>query len=243
MLIELAAVELSAREWGHKAARLSTAARAGFAVPPALCVQAAAVAGMTSAVRAWLGCCRPEQVVVRTSSAREDLTRQAFAGRSVTRLGVPADPEAIRSVVLDDVLAAAGALSPIGAASGLGGSVIVQQQVRAEWAGVAFSTAGGLTAEFSRVDTAAVTSGSVPQGWLERRGPTATAGGVLAPVMGLAESLARTCGQLRSLFRFDVDVEWAWIAGAVIVLQVRPITADLGSRGPGRRAARAAAPA
>jgi phosphoenolpyruvate synthase/pyruvate phosphate dikinase len=240
VLSELAAGELSAREWGQKAARLSTAARAGLAVPPALCVQAAAVTGMTSAVAAWLGCHRPEQVVVRTSSAGEDTTEHAFAGRTLTRLGVPADPEAIHSVVLEDVLAAVDAPSPTGAVSGRGVSVIVQQQVRAELAGVAFSTAGGLTAEFSRVDTAAVTSGAAPQGWLERRDRTATAGGVLAPVMGLAESLTRTCTQLRSLFGFDVDVEWAWIAGAVIVLQVRPITADLGSRSAQRRATDAA---
>jgi rifampicin phosphotransferase len=216
---ELSAADMAAEEWGYKAARLNMAARLGFAVPPALCVRMTAAATARSAVAAWLAAHQPAAVVVRTSSAREDTPGQTFAGRSLTRLNVAPDADAVHRVIVGDILPAASV------SAGL--SVILQQQVPAEIAGVAFCTAAGLTAEFSRAGTDVITAGGLPQGRLEQGGGVSTATGELAPFMDLGRALSHTCSRLRDAFGFDVDVEWAWLAGALVVLQVRPVTAAL----------------
>jgi hypothetical protein len=217
---ELGAADMAVEDWGYKAARLNMAVRLGFAVPPALCVQMTAAARARPVVAAWLAVHQPASVVARTSSAREDTPGSAHAGRTVTRLNVAPDAEAVHRVIVADILPAADL-----SAEGL--AVILQQQVAAEIAGVAFCTAAGLAAEFSRAGPDVVTAGGVPQGRLERIGPVSTATGELAPFVALDQALSRSCSRLRDAFGFDVDVEWAWLAGALIVLQVRPVTASL----------------
>jgi hypothetical protein len=221
VLIELGAAELPADRWGNKASRLNTVVRCGIAVPPALCVHASSAQLAPPAVAAWLGCHRPDAVAVRTSSALEDTAEAARAGRTVSRLNVPADPEAVQRVIVEDIL-------PVGDPAPDGLSVIIQQQVRAEIAGVAFATSAGLFAEFSRAGTDVVTAGGTPQGRLERGGEgRAIASGEMAPFVHLERALSHTCDRLREVFGFGVDVEWAWLAGALVILQVRPITADV----------------
>jgi hypothetical protein len=47
------------------------------------------------------------------------------------------------------------------------------------------------------------------------------------PARAITDALHRTCVALRESCGSDVDVEWAWVAGAVIVLQVRPVTVPI----------------
>jgi len=236
MIAELTRHELPAELWGNKAARLSQAARLGFAVPPALCFQAGGLAGQatSAALSSWLACYRPKSVIVRTSSVREDIATSANAGRTVSVADCPPDVGAILSTVQQDILST---LPGWMGADNPGLCVMVQEQLDAAFAGVAFLIGSRLTVELSIGSTSTVTSGALPDLRLELPGTSvARAEGTAighVPVMAIGEALHRVCSGLREALDFEVDVEWAWSSGAISVLQVRPVTALLNIAGPG----------
>lgn len=226
MISELTHNILQANEWGNKAARLSEASRLGLTVAPGLCIQYSAAFGspVNEALSAWLDVTKPRRLVVRMSSVLEDRQDRANAGRTKSILNCPPDADALLQILRHDLLPHAEPWSDID--SGL--SFIFQEQAQPQLGGVAFSSYSRLVAECYRNSTDAITSGHEPELRIKIVGKEASAEGKLAvqPIFLLAETLHTSCNRLREHFGYDVDVEWAWSAGVLLILQVRPITVE-----------------
>lgn len=210
--------------WGYKVSRLNEVARLGLAtVPPALCIIDAPTS--RDGVAAWLRTFRPARVVVRTSSTAEDGADVALAGRTQTVLNCPPDADAITRVLREDV-------APRSRALGRPSAYVVQTQIDAAVGGVAFGSRRRVAAEAVSGSTTAVTSGLTPEvrfEWLADDLVVNTRGAAdqCLPVLLIATQLRRAVARLREHFGWDVDVEWAWHAGELVVLQVRPMTRPL----------------
>ncbi|HXR42286.1 MAG TPA: PEP/pyruvate-binding domain-containing protein, partial [Acidothermaceae bacterium] len=236
---------------GGKAACLAALVREGFAVPEGIVVTAPACAqfagGQVSlelraeiaeAVSALGG----GPFAVRSSAFDEDSSTASFAGQYLSVLNVSTDTADVDPVVeaIRDVVASVSAEGVRAYRSRLGENaepsiaVLVQRQVAADAAGVAF-TADPVTGDRGATFVSAVrglgdrlVNGEVtPQQWVVREGatecvapgegPALTAAQAMA-VAGLAERVAAQVGAPQ-------DVEWAIAGGVVHLLQARPITA------------------
>ena len=222
MIAELHGRLLPASVWGAKAARLAVAAAAGLPVPPALCLDHSASLDAEDAVQQWLMIHRPSRVIVRSSDPHEDGTESAHAGRSTTIGSVLPDAGEVCAVVRRVMDAPDSALRH-------GGSVLIQQEVLVEWAGVSFSSRSQLVTEVG-VQRDSVTSGQPPDYRITSNDASFELEAVRpAPLPGIW----RLYKGLRELFPFELDFEWVAVAGAVLLVQVRPVTAALNTGSDG----------
>jgi pyruvate,water dikinase len=224
---------------GTKAATLARLIRLGYAVPAGVVILEDAVAhpgdhGLGATVRA-LG----EIVAVRSSAVAEDLPDASFAGQYATVLGVDtADDEAVRAAIIE-VAASAETAHARAYANGhhttnTGMAVLIQRQIDAYAAGVAFSAdpvTGDDVAIVSAVaglGDALVSGEATPEDWriatdrTPRRshGPQQVLDG--ADVAQIGDLVRRVAADLG----VPVDIEWAIsTAGDLWLLQARPITA------------------
>lgn len=224
---------------GTKAATLARLVRAGYAVPPGVVVPAG-VDGEGPGAEPFraLGVV----VAVRSSALAEDLDEASFAGQYQTVLGVDAaDDDAVRAAIAE-VVASVDTAHARSYANGheatrtgrAGMAVLVQRQVDARAAGVAFS-ADPVTGDDVVVVSAvaglgdALVSGEVtPEDW--RIGPDghrhrpAGSPDVLGDgdVARIGELVVRVAADME----VPVDIEWAISTdGELWLLQARPITA------------------
>jgi rifampicin phosphotransferase len=176
-------------------------------------------------------------VAVRSSAVAEDLPGASFAGQYETVLGVRGS-DAIGEAVKHCWASAAGQRAHTytgssGQPATSGMAVLIQRMVPADCAGVAF-TANPLTGNRSEVVINAVkglgerlVSGqSVGDEWVVR-GTSATCQRTTEDALTTAQALA-VADLARRVERHlgkEQDIEWAFSAGEVFLLQARPMTA------------------
>lgn len=242
---------------GVKATTLGMLARAGLAVPEGLVLTAAAARqalgnlGPAAAPEQVRAVPLPSEVeaalaeiadhfgdavlAVRSSAGAEDLPDASYAGQYDSVLGVRG-PSALAEAVRRCWASAYGERvrayrwrdeDPPTIA------VLVQRQVDADVAGVAFS-ANPVSGELDEVLVSAVPglAGALVGGteqadeWVVR-GPDATAGRVIhrALTAEQARAVAGLALRVQSVLGGPVDVEWTMADGRLLVVQARPITA------------------
>ncbi len=237
--------ELDPRRFGEKAATLARLHRAGFPVPAGIALGAElfdgwqgaeppqAVATEVAAAVAALG---PGPVVVRSSAVGEDGAAASHAGMFVTRLDVTGANEALAAITDIRDSARLGRVSVYrGRSTPAPVAVLVQRQVEAVCAGVAFS-ADPVTGERTTVRISAVrglaealVSGiALAEDWIVAEGtaPTRVAEAPEGTVLdvGTARDVADLCRKVESALGVPVDVEWACDETGVKIVQARPIT-------------------
>lgn len=233
---------------GGKAASLASLRAGGFEVPEFCVVGCAAFTALraqgASALRpeveAWLAM-QPtgSRFAVRSSARGEDSAENSFAGLYTTVLNVRSLDDVLAAVErcwasYDGEQAVAYRTRRDAAAGAMG--VVIQRLVPADWAGVAFGAnpVNGALSEVL-VNAApgigeALVSGEInPEeitvaardGTLRsRRAGTAPA----ALPAAILEAVWRETTRANRHYRFPQDVEWAWAAGRLYLLQSRPIT-------------------
>jgi len=230
-------------EVGAKAKHLSEALAAGHPVPPGVVLPCGALAGgVTDAVleAAWEGARSLGEgpVAVRSSGIAEDGAEQSFAGQFRTVLNVRGR-EALAGALRACLASADSAqVRSYGRNGAQPMALLIQRQVEARSAGVAFS-ANPVTGARDEVVINAVhglgdrlVNGEVTPEELtvradevERRSGGEHAG---EPVLddARAREVARAARSLEASFGVPQDIEWAFDgAGRLAILQSRPITA------------------
>lgn len=215
--------ELDVENAGGKAAGLARLVRLGLPVPPAVVLPVGAELDDPDAVVARLG----EPLAVRSSAVAEDRADRSFAGQYETVLGVgaaglPAAVERVRG----------GTARADAYGDGGGVAVIIQREVRATRAGVAFSRDPVSGRDVLLVECAfgggeAVVSGTVTPDRFVVDGHRihASVAGELRTlrddeVLRIAELVRiAECG-----FAAPVDVEFCWDGRELWLVQCRPIT-------------------
>lgn len=230
---------------GRKAALLGELRSAGFPVPAGYVIPADVldriepvgdVPGDVLALVAEIAAAINGPVAVRSSAAAEDLPDASYAGQYESVLNVEPTVDAIVAAVRTCLASATSdrvASYQRSAAGEARMSVLVQQMVAAESAGVAF-TANPVTGDRGEVVVNSVrglgerlVSGNVTGDEWSVRGDTARL------VFGSARSIdertalrvAEVARQVEGYFGTPQDVEWAVENGTVWVVQARPITA------------------
>lgn len=223
---------------GGKARHLSRLLASGFDVPPFFVVPANTELDPRQ-IASRLAELGPGPYAVRSSGLQEDGAADSHAGQFESLLDIPA--EGIADAVAQ--VAASGGGEGIAAYRrqrglgdpGDGPAVIVQQMVRADVAGVAFS-ADPVSGRRDRIVVSAteglgdrLVAGEVDgtTWWLdaagaivERRGDGLLPDGTVAAVAALAR-------KVEEAFGVPQDIEWALAAGRLHLLQARPITSPL----------------
>jgi len=233
---------------GHKAATLARLRQAGHHVPPGVVLSArltdalrtgAGAEALPAEVRARLESALTSlggAVAVRSSGLAEDLPDASWAGQYESVLGVRT-PAALWAAV-DKCVASASALraSTYGRDVGKAPSsiaVLVQRQVDADAAGVAF-TANPVTGDEEILVSAVrglgdrlVGGEATPEDWVQRAGaaPERTGGPDRVLTADDASRIAREAARIAAVLGTPVDIEWAFAGGELHVLQARPITA------------------
>lgn len=238
---------------GHKAATLARLRAAGHRVPPGVVLpvelagrlrEAPAAEALPGEVVAELAAALEElgggPVAVRSSGIAEDLPGASWAGQYDSVLGV-SSVEALLEAVGRCAASAASERAvaygreyafergaPAGALA-----VLVQWQVPAEAAGVAF-TANPVTGDDEALVSAVrglgdrLAAGEVtPEDWVVRPGaaPERTAGPEAVLDAAEAARVAELARGLAAELGTPCDVEWALAGGVLHLLQARPITA------------------
>jgi len=215
---------------GHKAATLAELRQAGFDVPAGFVVPANLAGGMdeagiSAALRQLAG-----PVAVRSSGLAEDLPDASFAGQYDSFLeveGFEAVMEAIERCV-----ASANSQRVKAYGGGASVAVLVQQMVKADAAGVAFS-ANPMTGERAEVLVSAtrglgdrLVAGEVDgDEWSVRDGTATPTGRAQRAIeAGTALRVAELARELEKRFGTPQDIEWALEGERLILLQSRPIT-------------------
>lgn len=220
---------------GGKAAALGAMIRDGVAVPPGLVVTDPIGTAWREELPLALGALGPGPYAVRSSALMEDGLHASFAGQLHTSLDV--HPAAVaEAVVRTSQWAYRGPVEAYAARLGrrAGGPVpvLVQQMVAPVVAGVAFSRhpvtgEPQCVVEAARGLGAGVVGGAItPERWTVTDGtPEARPeryDRVLTPEQVL--SLADLAGRAEALFGRPQDIEWAFDADQLWLLQARPIT-------------------
>jgi rifampicin phosphotransferase len=227
---------------GAKAANLARCVAAGLPVLPGVVVTTAATdrwsPGEAPPGRV-LGLLRPAidtltrhhaaPLVVRSSSTIEDAEHSSMAGRFLSVLDVTGWDEvvaAVRAVRDSAALDGPGSASPL--------AVLIQSQLPAEHGGVLFGAdpvgghEGHLVVEAVAGNPSTLVGGlaTARHVVLSRRGRRLSSIGA-GPSPGRRErrALADLAARVDRLFHGPQDVEWAFAAGRVWLLQSRPITA------------------
>lgn len=232
---------------GGKAAALGELRQAGYRVPNGFIVTTAAFrqvvaanatdelsipGDVADAIREQLRTL-DSKVAVRSSGVAEDSRDTSFAGQYTTILGV-IGPEATIQAVADCMASAfSDRVSAYSAGPTSELAVLVQSQVDADAAGVAF-TADPLTGARDAIIINSVTgladrlvSGQAdPDIWRVRSGAPEAVEDRDGSLTGeLAQEIAEIAAGVEELFGLPQDIEWATKDGRVFVIQARPITA------------------
>ncbi|MDR1798184.1 MAG: hypothetical protein LBR44_12270 [Clostridiales Family XIII bacterium] len=228
---------------GAKAENLRALAAHGFRVPPFIVLESPGISEGELAAR-MDGAFPPDaatRFAVRSSSSVEDAAQASYAGQFTTFLRVPKGEVPVR---VRDCFAATESLGLRAYASGVGQqgeeggparmAVIVQEMVESELSGVVFTAnpqgvlnemvivAGAGTGDLVVEDKAPVCTVYYNRDdgvWYSERQKGAPA----LPDLLVAE-LARQAGEVRRLFGYEADIEFAVAGGEVYLLQCRPIT-------------------
>lgn len=233
------AVALDANVVGTKAATLAHLVRLGHAVPPGVVIPVGANSPDRDHTPVAFFGALGDVVAVRSSAVDEDLPDSSFAGQYTTVLGVDtADGGAVRAAIAE-VVASVESAHARSYASGRDGAtagmaVLLQRQVDARAAGVAFSAdpvTGDDVAIVSAVaglGDALVSGEATPEDW--RIDADGTHHRLHGPqeVLGVAdvERIGDLVRRVASDLGVPVDIEWAISTGGELwLLQARPITA------------------
>lgn len=171
---------------------------------------------------------------VRSSGATEDSISFSFAGVYKTKLGVKGFEEICDAIVecwkaYYDYPAVAARVRANQYDPSPAMALIIQEMVPAELAGVAFATPSapdGVIVEYVQGTGENLVSGTAtPKRYRAGDGSELPAGEQQA----MTEICMAVTG-LKELFGYDVDVEWAWDKQGLHILQVRPVTEQLGRR-------------
>lgn len=221
MILELSDATLDTA--GGKAMGLARLIELGLPVPPAVVVPAGAGFDEVDAVVARLG----EPLAVRSSAVGEDAADRSFAGQFETRLGV--DRTGL-SAAVDHVRGATERAEAYGDAGAV--AVVIQHEVRATRAGVAFSRDPITGADEVLVECAlgggeAVVSGltTPDRYWVSADRVRARAAGAVRTLRD--DEAVRVAELLRVAedgFGRPVDVEFCFEARELWLVQCRPIT-------------------
>ena len=232
MIVELA--EAPAGRIGGKALGLAQLVRGGLPVPPAVVVPVGetVAADELAAVAARLG----EPLAVRSSASGEDAGERSAAGQFETLLGVtraelPRAVEHVRRSATSVRAQAYGADAQM--------AVLIQRQVRATRAGVAFSRDPITGAEEVVIEAvfgygdALVSGEAAPDRYRvgadgNVRARIANKGGPTALLRTLrddeAAEVARHVRRAEDVFETPVDVEFCFEGATLWLVQCRPIT-------------------
>jgi rifampicin phosphotransferase len=221
VILELA--EVTVERGGGKAAGLARLVELGLPVPPALVLPAGEELQDPDEVVERLG----EPLAVRSSAAGEDAADRSFAGQFETVLDVGRKdlPAAVARVRNSTERAAA-----YGSAGEL--AVVIQRQVHATRAGVAFSRDPVSGAEEVLIECAAgggeaIVSGAVTPDRYRVADDTVharAAGALRTPRDDEALALAELVRAAERGFARPVDVEFCWERRRLWLVQCRPIT-------------------
>lgn len=166
---------------------------------------------------------------VRSAATSEDLDGRSFAGLYETELNVKGVRDILTAVlrVWRSGFNRAAILERLFAGRLVGGnpmSVIVQEMVAADQAGVAFSMDPITGRSDIVVEAVAGTGESLVDGRarVERR---SISRGALDGNNGLFERVAALCLSIEVRFGAPIDIEWAAVGEHIWLLQLRPITA------------------
>jgi rifampicin phosphotransferase len=235
------AAELGPEQVGSKAANLARLDQAGFQVPPALVITAAA-RGRWPEVREQLhpklAALGDGPLAVRSSATAEDLPGASYAGQYESYLDVApgALEEAVRacwdSAAAMRVATYQQSRTEPGGTVKAGMAVIVQRLVRPDAAGVAF-TANPVTGDRQEVVVSAVrgvgerlVSGqALGDEWVVRVG-SATPNRLSERAINAeqAVAVAELARRVECVFAGPQDVEWALEGDRLYLLQARPMT-------------------
>ncbi|MHB8469115.1 MAG: PEP/pyruvate-binding domain-containing protein [Gaiellaceae bacterium] len=221
MIIELEASTLETA--GGKAMGLARLRELGLPVPLAVVVPVGAPFDDADAVVARLG----EPLAVRSSAVGEDATARSFAGQFETVLGV--DRAGLAAAVAQ-VRGTPARAEAYGSAGPL--AVVIQREVQATRAGVAFSRdpitgANEVFIECALGGGEAVVSGTTTPDryWVKSEGVRARAAGSLRALRDdEAERIAQLVRAAEHGFGRPVDVEFCWEGRELWLVQCRPIT-------------------
>ncbi|SMC60247.1 PEP/pyruvate-binding domain-containing protein [Lentzea albidocapillata] len=242
------AIDVDREEAGGKASTLAELLAIGFPVPPGFVVLARAFDQSDTALDAALLDAAERlgssPFAVRSSAAAEDLPDASYAGLYESFLNVPLDglPEAVRACRAS--MAAARVTAYRDTPTQM--AVLVQTMVEADAAGVAF-TADPLTGDRDDLLVTAVRGlgerlvggEAVGDQWTVRgsavRCQRVTEHAVDADQVRAVAELGR---RVEAHFGRPQDIEWAFAAGRLFLLQARPMTAlpdpvDWRAPGPG----------
>jgi phosphoenolpyruvate synthase/pyruvate phosphate dikinase len=212
--------------WGRKAATLARLARTGEFVIPAGIVLSGDGAQFTGeeldlAERSIHDVLGDVDLAVRSSSSDEDGIEASFAGKYATVLGVRGK-DALAAAVRD-VLASAGE-APMG--------VLIQELVRADAAGVAFSV-NPVSGDRDQVIVDALpglgdrlVSGELtPESWtVKSDGVAYTKDDGEVITAEVAKRIADLAREVERVEGVPQDIEWAIAGGQLYLLQARPVT-------------------
>lgn len=208
---------------GGKAMGLARLVELGLPVPPAVVLPVGAELDDAAAIAERLG----EPLAVRSSAVGEDAADRSFAGQYETVLGVD------RAGLLDAVAHVRSGTSRADA-YGQGGevAVVIQHEVQATRAGVAFSRDPVTSSAEVFVECALgageqVVSGAVTPDryWISERGVRARAAGNLRTLRDdEAEEVARLVRRAELGFGKPVDVEFCFEGRLLWLVQCRAIT-------------------
>ncbi len=220
MLTDLHTGRLSCDQWGNKSSNLASLVSAGLWVPPALCLWPEVVGALafSDIFNAWQSECRASSLVVRSSTAEEDGPHHAGAGISLSLPSIAPNVKDVGAAV-EEVRAAAkrSSLSLK--------SVLIQEEVLTAMSGVAFyeRSTRRLLLE-GDTERFAVTSGARVglEALVNPDGSVSTLRG--SPPRVLLSGLYHAAVRCAEVLDCDPDIEWGYIAGAVVLFQARPIT-------------------
>lgn len=238
-------VAIDAARVGAKAANLAKLTAAGFPVPDGVVMTTTAYAefaaggalpeSVATSLAAALAGFGDRPLAVRSSGVAEDLAGASFAGQYETVLGVRGAPAVLEAIQTCWASAASQRVSAYQGSreAGKGAmAVLIQPLIDAEMAGVAF-TANPVTGDRAETLVSAVkglgerlVSGEAsPDEWSVKGGKatvqSAPEGAITAEQVLQVAELAR---QVEAHFGAPQDIEWAWSAGRLYLLQARPIT-------------------
>ena len=229
--------DLPLAEVGAKAKHLAAALAAGHRVPPGVVLPCDSLTeGVTQAVidAAWEGAqsLGGGSLAVRSSGVAEDGVEHSFAGQFLTVLSVRGREELAESLRACHASASSSQVRSYGRNGAQPMALLVQRQVEAACAGVAFS-ANPVTGARDEVVINAVqglgdrlVNGEVTPEELTVRGEEVERVGIASVLDDpRAREVARAVRRLEEAFGAPQDVEWAFDGQGLAILQSRPVTA------------------